>query len=332
MSLLQVQSVGDYLAKHSGPTPWIIKPFCITGSSIMLFGRPKVGKSRAIMQLCNSVITGEPWMGFPVEKTGKVVYLQLDMATLELRRVIEAGMEAGMSLKDGLYIPELPEKEHRVDFDILRDDDWARLGEICASLDPTLVIVDTINDGFRPRITDKDVNMLAREVHKRFMTAVGDAALVFINHKRKQASLTFANKDAKDEPDEDGYLGGSGWAGVASSTLELFRRKDKSICLWIHDMRLEEKPATFVPLLKKAGGFFEPKLDFAAIMRLWPGCLPADERKLIETTDWSKNMIFKAIAEYAKAEPAAVKTHYYRYRSVEYPWLTLLDPDAKDDD
>lgn len=329
VSSLDVQTVGEYLEIAGGEVPWVIKPFCIKGSSVMLFGRPKVGKSRAILQICNSVINGEPWMGFPVLRTGKVLYLQLDMAVLELQRVITRGLEAGMKLKEGLLIPRLPEKEHRVDFDILRDSDFARLGELCAKHEPVMVIVDTINDGFRPRPQDKDVNMLAREVHKRFMGAVGDAVLVFINHKRKQSAM-FAKTDG-DTPDEDGYLGGSGWAGVASSTLEIFRKKDKSVCLWIHDMRLEEKPATFVPLSKEAGGFFAPELDMSATLRLWPGCLSAEERRAVEECDWSKNMVFKAVAEASRSKFDAVKAHYYRYRAYDYPWLPLVSASENDD-
>ena len=45
--------------------------------------------STLIAQLAHSFITGENWLGFPIETTGPVVWLQFDMAVEESRRLIE---------------------------------------------------------------------------------------------------------------------------------------------------------------------------------------------------------------------------------------------------
>lgn len=312
---------GAFLDKQPDAMPWIIEPLCLPGSSVMLYGRQKVGKSSAVVQLIHSLTTGEPWLGFPVRRTGPVLYLQLDMAQLELLRALRRAESAGLDVRSNLYIPEPDKGEHRAAFDILTPESQQLLTTYCVELKPVAVIVDTINDAYTS-VERGDVNSFIREIHRRFMACIGDAALIFLNHKRKQIQRF----KPSDDDDEDGYLGGSAWAGVVASNLEIARSKETGeLALVLHDLRLDAYPVKRIPLMKDANGFFQPKLSSAQMLAIWPACLTADERQTIEDAGiGSMSDVFRDIAARTGAAFETVKKQYQRAPGVDYPWKKLI--------
>lgn len=316
---LNIMPAGEFLDELPETMPWIIEPLCLPGSSVMLYGRQKVGKSSAIVQLIHSLTTGVPWLGFPVRQTGQVLYLQIDMAKLELGRALRRAEASGMNVRSGLYIPRLEQTEHRMNFNILNDADQAALARTCEELKPIAVIVDTINDAYTPERTDGDINMLIRNVHRRFMEAIGDAALIFLNHKRKQS------QQWKQVDDEDGYLGGSAWAGVVATNLELMRDKEtRDISLVLHDLRLDAYPATRIPLKKDENGFFLPQLSSQQMLMLWPDFIPEDELDALRPHIKSRNDVYRDIARRSGEQFETVKKQALRAKGVHFKWHDLI--------
>lgn len=318
---LKFVSVGDFLADQPEEMPWIIKPLCAVGSSVMIYGRQKVGKSSVTMQLFDSLINGKPWLGFGVYKTGRVLYLQCDMALAEVRRIIERAEDAGMGLRDGLFIPQLTDGEQTLNFNILNPLHSAELRAWCEELKPIAVVVDTINDAYEPDSRIGDVNSFIRKVHRSFKEAIGESALIFLNHKRKQIQ----NFKGEEVDDEDGYLGGTAWAGVVASNLELRRNKDdRSVHLELRDLRLDTYPTSSIPLLKNVHGFFEPKLTSQMMLYQWPDCIDPAEWAALKPAISCANDVFRDIAKRTATPLDTVKKQYQRHRNVPYPWLGLV--------
>src|SRR5690606_535980 len=80
---LDLVSADAFLTNRKEVPPWILRPFLVNGSTMMLYGRQGIGKSSLALQLAYSLTSGEPWMGFPVARSGPVIYLQLDMSVEE---------------------------------------------------------------------------------------------------------------------------------------------------------------------------------------------------------------------------------------------------------
>lgn len=324
---LNFVSAGQFIDELPEAMPWIIEPLCTHGSSVMIYGRQKIGKSSVIMQLIHSLTTGEPWLGFRVHKTGNVLYLQLDMAQLELSRIIWRAENAGMNVRDKLFVPKPEPGEHRISFDILRDEDQAGLRELVVALDPVAVIVDTINDAYTS-VEHGDINAFIRRVHRRFMEAVGNAALIFLNHKRKQSQQKFGKGGEAGDDDEDGYLGGSAWAGVVASNLELMRTRETKVpMLILRDLRLDAYPATRIELQKDENGFFKAIIGSQQMLHLWPDCLAAAEREKAIATCLTQADIFRDIAARTGTTFDAVKKQYQRAPGADYRFRAILaDP------
>ena len=318
----------EFLASQPDKMPWVIPPLCATGSSVMLYGRHKVGKSSAIVQLVHSLTTGDPWLGFPVMRTGNVIYLQLDMAKAEMWRVIKRAERCGYNMRKGLYLPSIAEGEQAVKFDIMDLGNRKELQDWCQELNPVAVIVDTINDAYSARKND-DINLFIREIVHGFREAIGDAVLIFLNHKRKEIQNKFAKKDASDdEPDQDGFLGGGGWAQVTSAIVELYKYKktrESALILW--DLRLDNFPGKIIKLKKTEHGFFENTMTSQQMLLYWPYCLSRDEQARVLETLKGQNDVFRDIAARTNTSFDAVKKQYQRAGDVEFMWRELLTED-----
>lgn len=320
---LEFISAGDFLSTEPEEIPWVIPPLCTVGSSMMLYGRQKVGKSSVITQMFHSLIHGEPWLGFPVEKSGPVVYLQLDMPKSDTRTMLDRAHAAGYDLRHGLYVPKLPEREHKAHFNILDPSHARELRAACDDIRPVAVVVDTINDAYEP-LERGDVNSFQRRIHSEFQAAIGDAVLVFLNHRRKQVQTW--QKEEMD--DTDGYLGGSSWAGVVTSNLELRRsRKDNKVYLELRDLR-HAFPASRIPLKQNELGFFEPDLNAAMMLMFWPGCLPLAEQAKVVPHVKSKNDVFRDIAARTGTAFDTVKKTYQRADRVRFPWEAFFEDEV----
>ena len=107
----------DYYAKAQKQKEWILEPFGVAGSLIMIYGRQGLGKSTLAWQMAHSLTTGEPFLGFTPQKTGPVIYLQLDMPDGEFALLQERTARGGCSLENPIHLKDVSE-----DYEDLEDD------------------------------------------------------------------------------------------------------------------------------------------------------------------------------------------------------------------
>lgn len=328
----RVITAGEFLSTAKA-MPWVIEHLCTEGGSMMLYGKQKVGKSTLTAQLAHSLITGEPWMGFRILRTGPVLYLQLDLNPAEMQDILNRAEESGYPMRSGLLLPEFFDNEFRIPFNIFDENDAAWLAATCDEHKPIAVIVDTINDGYTMDAYG-DINHLIRKVYAHFRAAIGGAVLVFVNHARKP-SKDFRGQEI-DDP--DGYLGGTGWPAVASSILEVRTRHkgdDKSATPVVLQVRagrnMPHTRAHILNLERDERGFFKYSLDKKQMLQQWPDFIsPA---ALTALAPKSKMDVFRAIAARTGEKEDAVRQEFYRMRKegVPMPWAAELEGTGDDD-
>jgi RecA-family ATPase len=314
---LRLISSDELLAEAGGTLDWVIYPLAVRGSSMMIYARQGVGKSSAMMQLAHSLITGVPWIGFEVRAQGPVIYLQIDMGEQETIKLVQRAEVAGYTMHGQLYVAHAEPGDESISFDILRDEDLSVLRDLCAQVQPIAVIVDTIHDSYEHQDKYKDVNALARRVHRRFKSAVGDAVLVFLNHERKSLP---GRKKSDEAEDHDSFMGGQAWEGVVSASVQFTRERGRKGELRLKKVRLEEKPFERLELEIDKNGFFAPKRDHRSLLLVWPDCLPEKEREAAIAKLKCKADVFREIAAITGSKYETVRKHENDHPGVEYPW------------
>lgn len=173
---------GDaYLSLPREPQTWLIQSLIPSGGAVCLYGDPKVGKSYAALQLALAIEEGGEWLGFPVVRTGRVVYIQLDTPRSLWAERIEALRAGGVP-----SITKIAQCDRGTldswPFDILDPSHHARLKEALAEVKPIAVIVDTIRESHS---ADENDSTAMRNVIGELVDATQPAALIVISHARK---------------------------------------------------------------------------------------------------------------------------------------------------
>lgn len=314
----------EFISLDDENVDWVIRPLCVRGSGVMIYGRQGVGKSSITTQLCNSFITGKSFLGFPVAQTGRVLYLQLDMNELETKKVLRRAHDAGMRMKGDLLIPNFGKYGFNFRFNILRDEDLLKLSEWCDRFKPIAVVVDGIHDAYATDGYVGDVNALIRQVYRRFQDAINGAVLVFLNHNRKQG----VQSQREDFDDEDAFMGGQAWEGLVASSLHLkkHRKGDRRghVSLVLRKTRLELWPESEITLDADEFGFFEYKMPYKQMLMQWPECIDEPERTEIVAKVKSKADVFRDIEARTGASYDTIRVYENAHKQFEYPWKGML--------
>lgn len=291
----------DFFNTTSASLPWVIDPFAVTGSTLLLYGRQGIGKSSLMWQLAHSLTTGVPWLGHHILKTGPVVYLNLDMPHLEFKQMLERARDAGMPPTSKILMPALGETES---FDVLKASQG--LADACAAVKPIALIVDTVADGYLPG-SIRDINAEVRAVIARFRRMVPDGILVLMLHDRKRSA--FSTLEAN-EGDADAFNGPSAWEAKATSSFRITSSKN-GVKFHIKKMRLDALPYEVLPLKRTSHGFFETPMTPLLALLSWTG-------KAAKLTD-----VFEAVATQFELQVDAVRQIYYRAtrKGVVFPWV-----------
>jgi RecA-family ATPase len=280
--------------------PWVIDPFAVTGSMLLVYGRQGIGKSSLMWQLAHSLTTGVPWLGHHVLKTGPVVYLNLDMPHLEFKQMLERATAAGMPPTDRILMPAIGETES---FDILKAS--LSLEEACAAVKPIALIVDTVADAYLPGGI-RDINAEVRAVIARFRRMVPSGVLVLMLHDRKRSAFRSLEDN---ENDADAFNGPSAWEAKATSSFRLTSSKN-GVKFHIKKMRLDAIPYDEMALERTRHGFFEtPDTPFNGLMA-WSG------------TATTLNDVFEDVGTKYRTHSDTIKKMYYRAvkKGFVFPW------------
>ena len=316
----------DYKA-NDDTNPWLIRPLLRIGSSMMLYGRQGTGKSRLAWQLAYAFASGTSWVGFPVERAGPVIFLEVDMPEWDLQFMIDNAAGLGINHPDIHVInPRTPLNDYFTDFDILRRADRLSLESAIHDIKPVLLVVDAVNDIFRSK--GKDVNDEARHALRTVRAMMqGYGAFVYLHHERKASQMH--SKSSEDAPGarKDSWLGATAFDGIATSSIQI---KDAGIggqsghkVLLFQKERLGPVGVGQLSIeMTKPYGFFETKLSVAQALILWKGDDLGSPHSLKE--------VFAEIAQKVGASEDAVKKAFQRQREngVEHAWLSHLGGDT----
>ena len=317
--MIRFVSGRQYLNDAETKFQWVMPPFVAVGSSMMLWGRQGLGKSSLAKQLVHSLGTGEPWLGFPIEKTGKSLYLALDMAEAEERRLLERCEESGLCVADHIILPRPAHGEEVLHFNILDPAHKEHLKELCQKERPVAVFVDAIQDSYETPVGWTDINELIRKVLFSYREAVGDAVLVFLNHKRKGI---IDLKTKQEIEDEDSFMGGTAWEAKVAASVQLFVRDNKKH-IRLNKTRLDKPVGKIFQLDDYGVGFYKMKENSKQMLMLWPHCIvDREERAYLMETCKSQAAVFRAIASKSGENAESVKKAFQRAQSdgVEFKW------------
>ena len=258
---------------------WVLKPFLVAGSGMMLYGRQGIGKSTLAMQLAAAFANGEEWLCFPTFAKGKTLWLQLDMPRAELRRLIvrsEKGKLFRNGTREQVMYANMTDGEHEAfDFNVFHDEDVQALLRIVEEKRPALLIVDTISDAYRLR-AQRELNEQIRDVLKILRTVVSrvGAVMVYLNHERKRSQQTVGD-------DKDAFLSAVAFETFATASIQLTgsgKDEEQHFSLKFRKCRLDDPGFDKLELTKDSLGFFAPVFSASQAILTWPYSVPVSLR------------------------------------------------------
>ena len=173
--------IGEYLALPRPTETFLIDGILPFGGALLLYGDPKVGKSFAALQLSQSIVNGEDWLGFSTNR-GKVLYVQLDTPRgLWMHRMAELIESGEPLLNENLHIADRESLE-TWPFNILYKPHYDVLREEVDRIEPDVVIIDVLKEAHQ--LPEND-NSDSQKVLAALTAATQPAALVLIHHAKK---------------------------------------------------------------------------------------------------------------------------------------------------
>ena len=269
---------GPQFLKDEPEPEWIVEPFLVGGSSLMLYGRQGSGKSTIAYQLAHALATGEPWLNFPVWKAGPTVYLQFDMPRYEWSMLLHRAQHAfpvGPSMH--FNFRETDNDLGRVD--IFTPKHRKELKDALEAIRPHAIIVDTISEGFTPRQGQHiDINEEAREVIRYWHELVPEGVFAFLKHERKgSAYKSKKDDDGESEDDIDAFSGPAGWETKVTTSLRLTNQHGQAR-LWVQKARLADPGFRTMKMSRDPHGFFVAPIGHEQMLTTWPRLVPPSDR------------------------------------------------------
>jgi RecA-family ATPase len=173
----------EYETLEGSNMVWIWKGILPISGSILLYGNPKVGKSKLVLSLAEAISDTEigQYLGLAIENHGPILYVQLDTP----RSLWQSGYCSFIkspTARKNIYISdrEMPSLPSQFDIREPEHQRWLR-GEVEAA-QPIAVIVDTLRRMHRGNENESDV---MSNVLNGFIEATQPAALIFLTHKKK---------------------------------------------------------------------------------------------------------------------------------------------------
>ena len=310
----------EFLTNEPAPE-WIMEPFCVPGSSLMLYGRQGSGKSTLAYQMAHALATGHPWLNFPVWRTGPVVYLQFDMPRYEWTMLLHRA-QPDYPVVPTLYLNHRDTDNDLSRVNILAIKEYREVADVLATVQPHALIVDTISEGFAPmRALQHDINEEAREVIRLWHTLVPEGVFVFLKHERKGAVWKANASEDAEEDDLDAFSGPAGWETKVTTSLRLTNRNGQAR-LRVQKCRLADPGFRSMALGRDSAGFFTAPLGHEQLLATWPRLLPPAARFTPQTVA----DVLRDVAERSGEPFETVKKAYQRARSYGkvFAWAEAL--------
>ena len=185
-----------YIQLTSQSSTWLIRNILPVGGSMLIHAQEKAGKSALAIQL-SMALTGviPDWLGFPIDRKGRVLYLQVDTPRSTWSQRFRVLHEAGYTLNpDMIRIADQMSLELS-SVNVLLPEHAAYLKELVACVadepvptgvdyepEPVIVIVDTLR---KCQLGDENSSTEQQAVLDQLQDIVYPSALVMIAHSKK---------------------------------------------------------------------------------------------------------------------------------------------------
>jgi hypothetical protein len=207
------------------PISYILPGF-ITEGVTLLVGRPKVGKSWWILDVCLAVASGQPALSKLRPESGDVLYLALEDGKRRLQSRLDKLLSNGNEWPESLKLVPLG-GWRRSDEGGLQDiADWCR-----SVKKPTLIVIDTLERFRKPANGKSPLYSADYEAITGLQKIANEnrAAIVVLHHDRKS--------DAEDAFDTvSGTLGLTG----AADTILIIKKRNGGVVLYARGRDVEE--------------------------------------------------------------------------------------------
>jgi len=219
-------SAKDLCEMEIPPIQWVVKNLIPQGLTI-LAGPPKLGKSWLCLDLCASVATGNPFLGYETEK-GTSLYLALEDSLNRLQERMKLVLK-GRQIPDNFFITTQSPTINNGLVDMLQS-------FIDTHKDTKLIVIDTfqkIRDGMKKSETLYQGDYRETSILKKFADDNG-IALVLVHHLRKM----------DDVADPFSRISGSnGITGAADTAIVLSKAKrtDDNAVMYSTGRDIEQK-------------------------------------------------------------------------------------------
>lgn len=209
---MSIESVGktylwgdDYVNLADDDEEYLLYPLLPTAGQMNFYGKPKTAKSFAAIGVAIAVSSGmTEWLGFPVQRHGNVLYVQLDTPRAEwkrrLRKAVKAGHDISKIAMLDLNIVPYP-------FNIADPKHQAWLRQQVEAVKPILVIIDTLREAHEGNENDStDMKKAVAAI----VSAAKGAAIIYVSHSRKDSAFNAmgAESDLMDAGRGSSYVSG----------------------------------------------------------------------------------------------------------------------------
>ena len=298
---------------------WIIPGIALPGSSLMVYAREGIGKSRLMAQLASSLIYGTPFMGMPIYKTGPVISLQLDMPPNEWDLLLCDAKAEGLGLDSSSFLTLHKDNKH-FSIDDPQMKEW--LCDMYATHKPICLMLDSIKNAFtRSPKSNEDLNQFVLRLLNDFRSCCPKSLFQYTLHDRK-APARINEETLEQDMDSHGEL--PQYVRDASVVMRLFQNKKDEIKLLINKHRLGPVGWKKLQIEMNENGFFFPaEMDHRIMLISWPNFIPAKERAEVIASVKTKQDVYRDIAKRSLTAEGTVKRYAIR-SEVEYMWEKLL--------
>lgn len=231
-------NINDYLTLPRPTTVWIWSGIIPSSGSTLVFGDPKVGKSKLILSLCEAIADPEidEYLGLPINTHGNVLYVQLDTP----RSLWVSGYISAIhseKARQSIYMldREMPEVPKLFDIRIPECRDWLRREVDMVS--PIMTVIDTVRRMHKGKENDSDV---MEHVVDCFYQACFPSARLLVSHKKKQQQGDVGDGSAR---------GSSALTGAVDGLVNM--RKDRLLIEARSDVAEE------IPIVQQVDGTFK---------------------------------------------------------------------------
>lgn len=158
------------------PPLQVVEGMIVANTVWMLAGRPKSGKSWLLLNLVRALDTGEPWLGKPTNRTGRILYIALEDGFKRMHNRLHA-MNWRPENVDFLF--ELDRK--------LDDGGDTIFSQLKESHGYTIFVLDTLRAALSPSADENDNNTMATLMNGLAKFSHNDEFTLIVSHHTRKS-------------------------------------------------------------------------------------------------------------------------------------------------